>query len=591
MESDDHERGGNRRVRLVHWRGAGNPIVFSVIVVSALLVTSARTLAPFEVGKDQATQLEAAERLAAGKGLTTTSDVPPSTFDIIEALPPPKHLTSWPPGFSLIIAALLSLGLSLAASLKILYVTVTLLGWIGWATLVSHFLSRPWCYRKRNYHLHIVIAALLPVFTTLPWGGTDIFLWAGIPFIFFYLFRKGTKESSYVFVALAGLLLGSLFAIRYASIFMILAVPFILAQVNVPDFKAALKKFLVFFATALLLILPTAIFVKTHSQSASALPVPAYATSIKTTSSLSVVNAHEILFGLPMTANLIFGVPMSDQLIFKLGYTPVIYVLGVVCLLILLALPLILIKSSRRDGKRFQDDMALSLSFLPLALVAFLISVVLLTDTGFMLNVRRYYMPVALCGILIFYQIVTERETARVIKTAAGAIVLGYVIYLCGIMPALAFVPERSAYLVKTVLGFMPANTRYPSTSQELNYPSTRVFSIKESSKQEIKRLYQVNPRAVFFVEDYAQYIYDGFPDERPRPGKELRVFPRGGFWRQAYTSQPVSVFWVVNQDTELDFLPDANQHVLVSDPIEKTRIIGGEFPAGFRFGDKKNVE
>ena len=45
-------------------------------------------------------------------------------------------------------------------------------------------------------------------------------------------------------------------------------------------------------------------------------------------------------------------------------------------------------------------------------------------------------MPVALCGILIFYQIATERASARVIKTAAGAIVLAYVIYLCGIMPA-----------------------------------------------------------------------------------------------------------------------------------------------------------
>lgn len=589
MHIEDQERGRKRLGCLVQKLGAGNTLVFGVIVVSALLVTAARTLAPFEVGKDQATQLEAAQRLAAGSGLTTTSDVPPSSFDIIES-PPPKRLTGWPPGFSLVIGAFLSLGLSLAVSLKIVYLTVTLIGWLGWAILVSHFLSQPWSDGKRNYHLHIVIAALLPVFTTLPWGGTDIFLWAGIPFIFFCLFWKGAKGSSYLFVALAGLLLGCLFAIRYASIFMILAAPLILVQVNAPDFKTALKKLLIFFASSLLVILPTAIFVKTHSQRASALPAPAYATSLKPTSSLSV-NEHEVLFGLPMTANLIFGVPMSDQLIFKLGYRPLIYVLGIVCVLILLALPLIRIKS-QRDGTRFQDDMALSLSFLPLALVAFLISVVLLTDTGLMMNVRRYYMPVALCGILIFYQIVAERESARLIKPAAGAIVLGYVIYLCGIMPALAFVPERKAYLVKTLLGYMPPNTRrYPSTSQKLSYPSARVFSIKESSKQEIKRLYEVNPQAIFFVEEYGYFIYDGFGDGGPRPGKEMRVFPRQWFWRQAYTSRPVKVFWVVNQDTELNFLSDANQHVVVTDPIEKTKIIGGEFPAGFRFGDEKRIE
>jgi hypothetical protein len=584
MQNENSGTSRNRLVRIAHRLGAGNSVVFSVIVVSALFVTAARTLAPFEVGKDQSTQLEAAQRLSAGSGLTTTNDVLPRSFDIIEE-PPPEYLTWWPPGFSLIVAAFLSLGFSLLVSLKIIYVTVTLIGWIGWAILVSHFLSRPWSDGKRNYHLHVVIAALLPIFTTMSWGGSDIFLWAGIPFILFCLFWKGTKESSDVFAAIAGLLLGSLFAIRYASIFLMLAAPLILMQVNGFDLKPAFKKTVIFLASSLLVILPTVIFVKVHSRPAPALTAPVYPTSLNNTSS-TAFQEHEVLYGLPMTANLIFGVPMSDLLIFKLRYRPLIYVLGVVCLLVLLAVPLILIKSHQRDGKKFQNDMALSLSFLPLALIAFLISVVLLTDTGLMMNIRRYYLPVALCGVLIFYQIVSERTSARAVKTAAGAIVLGYLIYLCGIMPALAFVPERNGYVVKTLLDFMPPNhSRYPSTSQKLTYPSARMFSLKESSKQEVKQLFKANPQALFFVEEYGHFVYDGFIDGGPRPGKDLRVFPREWYWQQAYTSRPVKVFWVVNQDTELNFLSRTSQHVLVSDPIEKTKIIGAEFPAGYRFG------
>jgi hypothetical protein len=187
------EKTGIGWFRLVQWLAAGNAIVFSVIVVSALLVTAARTLAPFEVGKDQATQLEAAQRLVAGRGLTTTSDVPPISFDISEASPP-KSLTWWPPGFSLVIAVFLSLGLSLLVSLKIVYVTVTLIGWIGWAILVSRFLSRPWSYRKRNFHLHIVIALLLPIFTTLPWGGQTYSSGRASPSFFSTFFGKAQKN-------------------------------------------------------------------------------------------------------------------------------------------------------------------------------------------------------------------------------------------------------------------------------------------------------------------------------------------------------------------------------------------------------------
>jgi hypothetical protein len=84
MQNGDPERDRNRLVRFVHGLAAGNKVVFSVILVSAVLLTAARTLAQFEVGKDQATQLEAALILTAGSGLTTTNDVLPRSYDIID---------------------------------------------------------------------------------------------------------------------------------------------------------------------------------------------------------------------------------------------------------------------------------------------------------------------------------------------------------------------------------------------------------------------------------------------------------------------------------------------------------------------------
>ena len=50
--------------------------VFAVILLSAFLVTGVRLATPFRVGKDQAIQLEASQRLVTGLGLTTTKAYP-----------------------------------------------------------------------------------------------------------------------------------------------------------------------------------------------------------------------------------------------------------------------------------------------------------------------------------------------------------------------------------------------------------------------------------------------------------------------------------------------------------------------------------
>ena len=150
-------------------------LVFSVIVTSAVLLTAARTIAPFEVKNDQATQMEVAQRIVQGMGITTTNAPPRVPGDVFPE-PPTQHLTDWPPGFSLLVAGFLYLGMPLLVSLEIIYGATTITGWIGWAIITSHVISRPSGYGKLSSFIHLTVCALIPILFTPWWGGTDLFL-------------------------------------------------------------------------------------------------------------------------------------------------------------------------------------------------------------------------------------------------------------------------------------------------------------------------------------------------------------------------------------------------------------------------------
>jgi hypothetical protein len=580
MASNNSAVHGNRVVHLIHRLGARNAVVFSVVVASALILTGARTLAPFEVGKDQSGQLEAAQNLVMGKGLTTTNDVPPASHDIM-VNSQPKYLTWWPPGFSLIVAAFLAMGFSLLVSLKIVYALVTLVGWIGWGIIISHFIVQPLRLGGREYPVHLVIAGLLPVFFTLGWDGTDIFLWAGIPFLFLWVFNQEREQASYLSVAAAGLLFGALYAIRYASLFLGLATLLILIQVRFPSLRASLKRFAVFLLTGLVIILPTYLYSKFYAVGTTG--IAQRATLTRLTSSLA--NAIKGIFQkLPFSSNMILGSPLPDLVVFRINSHLILYAYGTICLATLLLMPIVLIENRKRSGQRSQNDMALGLWFLPLSLLAFLITVDIAVRLG-LLGVRRYYEPLAFCGVLVFYQLANTLQTRRIVGYASRAIVLFFIAYICVYMPALAFMSERNGQLVYTVLGFTPANNvKYRGTSYNISYPSFTIYSSMEGTRQKIRQLAEADPQALFFVEEYGYFIYDGFQQGGPIPGKTLRVFPRIEYWREAYTSAPVKVYWVLNERTTLSFVAPANQEVAYFDRFEQTKILESEFPAGHRF-------
>ena len=560
-----------------------NRTVFKVIVISALLLIGARLLAPFEVGKDQSSQLEAAQNLANGRGLITTSDVPPASLDIIVD-PQPRYLTWWPPGFSLIMALLLVTGLSLPVSLKIIYALVTLVGWVGWARIVSRFITEPLRLGGKEYPVHLIIAALLPIFFTQVWDGTDIFLWAGIPFLLLTLFKQQQTGAAYGSLVTAGLLFGALYAIRYSSLFLSVAALLMLFQLRFPDYGSAVKRFVIFLLAGLMIILPTYLYGKFYAVGVAG--ISDRATLTRFTSDLSTV-IHNIIIKLPITANLIFGTPVPAQILFKINSTPILYISGISCLLIILVLPILLIESCKMRAQRFQNDLALSVWLLPISLLIFLIGTNLAVRLG-LVGVRRYYEPLILCGLLIAYQFATVRKTRQIVKRASCVVVLMFLAYVCIYMPALAFQRERRGGLAYTVLGFVPANMRSRGTSYNLSYPSFRIYSSKESSRQKLRQIADADPNALFFVEEYASFTYDRFQGGGPILGNTMRIFPRIEYWEKAHTSAPVKIYWVLNEDTRLSFVPPTNQQLIYFDPLERTKILYSSFPANYRFvGDQ----
>ncbi|MGH9930238.1 MAG: hypothetical protein ACREA9_13580 [Pyrinomonadaceae bacterium] len=548
--------------------------VFWIIVMSAVLLTAARAIAPFEVQHDQAKQLETAQRFAHGLGLTTTDATSPASNDVLLA-PPPKYLTDWPPGLSLLVAAFLYIGINLLWTLKVIYVATTLIGWVGWGIIASQLVARPSVRAKAYSWIHLIICALLPFVFTPWWAGTDIFLWAGVPFVVISLVRVGRNQLSVSSIAFAGVLCGAMYAMRYLGLSLGLAGALILFQVSYPRLKIFFKRLGVFLLAALTVILPVTIFLMVHAQRVK---VAALAPNV-------VREQHSVwkplkytLKDLPVTSNLLLGHPLLEIFVYQMKISGLIYLTGIISLMVLLLVPILLWRGPPSEGLKARNDMALSLSFLPISFVIFLIGVGIATYPYY-LGVRRYHEPVAMCGILVFYEIATRRLMHVIVRRVSQAIVLMFILYVGAVLPALALTDRRYSLAIGA-LGFNPSRMTYRSTSQDINYPSWILYTRKESSRTAVKRLNRENPQALFYAKEYGLFVYDELAGG-PVPGKSFRPFPDVQFWNSAYAAQPVRIFWVINEDASLDFIPASNKRLVFSDSFERTKILASDFPAG----------
>jgi hypothetical protein len=394
------------------------------------------------------------------------------------------------------------------------------------------------------------------------WDGTDIFLWAGIPFLLMGLSSINKKQPSLVTIAGAGLLFGSLYALRFTSLFLGLPAALILLQVSYPMVKTFIQRFSVFLLSALTVMLPVKIYLLLYFERDKDFSI--------VTDMLDAPNGSLIkgfLNHLLVTSNLVFGHPILEEVVSKLGVDWVRYLSGIICLIVILAWPVVLWRSAATKALQVKDDKALSLSFLPFSLVLFLMAAGAYFGTTQFMLIRRYYEVLALCGLFISYELAAKRATFRIVKLASKGILLFFIMYVCLALPALASTKNGRDFLVTYASGFRPSRM-------------FKLYTPRESARAKVVQLYRDNPDALFYATKYQWFVYDQL-EGMPPSGTKMRAVPKPGFWRHAYTSRPVKIFWVLDQKTPLDFLPDPKKQLIFSDSSEQIEILVSDFPSG----------
>ena len=226
------------------------------------------------------------------------------------------------------------------------------------------------------------------------------------------------------------------------------------------------------------------------------------------------------------------------------------------------------------------------MAWLPLCLMALLIVMGLLAPEQQQLEHRRFHMPVRSVCVLAWFQLAVVRPVPRAARLAAGGALLLFLVYYCVYQPLRLFSPAKRYSTIQAVLSFTPSAVKnYSSTSTPIGYPDNRLYSLKESSRRQIRAMHAAAPEALFLVDNYAYFVYDNFAGTGLRPGDNLRRLPPPAFREEAHISRPRQIFWVVDRpEAAAAWLPADQLALVFWDASEKTYIFASALPAGYRF-------
>jgi hypothetical protein len=170
-----------------------------------------------DIGYDLTVQLQAAQNLVAGHGLSIYSLGGEPNLAAPNRLVP---LTYFPAGYSLFAVLPTALGCTAAITVKLLAAAGTLLGWWGWSRLAYLFMRDGVERAARWRYVAVVIAIATPLLFTPPWTSTDIFLWVAIPWVLQFVVRAADPNEQHRawFDLIAGALAGFAVLMRYQSL-------------------------------------------------------------------------------------------------------------------------------------------------------------------------------------------------------------------------------------------------------------------------------------------------------------------------------------------------------------------------------------
>lgn len=573
----------------------GNWFATKCVLAAASALVLARLIAPFEIGRDQAYQIEATHRLVAGLGLTSTGNTSVSFADYPPALSrsyAAGAMTWWAPGLSLLLAGPLALGLGLAASLKLVYGAVTLAGWVGWSLVAGFCVPREATAGKRSRVVHALILAAIPLATTPLWSGTDIFLWAALPLVVMLIANVPADSAlpSPATALLVGLICGGVYAFRYAGVFLAFGAGLLVLILGAPAWKTVFGRLVALGIGAASIALPVLYFVKSHSASDSVLPEFVGITSEAGSPFATLVASLRYL-----SAALVGpSDSIVEQVLVLVNKNALRIAVGAFSAAIVAALPVYLMP--RRGGEtagRTGERVLFGLSVMPLVLAVFLVAMDFAIDAPDFSPIEqaRYYEPVHLCGIFIFYHLTMQKGRPRAVRVLASLLFATFLIYPLAYLPVRALRPRTYPLVVRHVLGFRPRAGGGASTSVAIPYPGNRVYTQKEGTRERMRALHRSRPDALFLVFDvYALYVYDRLPAPTPLAGELVRFAPPPGhtYWDTAFADRDLLVYWVYDPtDPEIqraiDTIAGGKPRIIHEDPYERTTIAASELSSGHR--------
>jgi len=356
---------------------------------SAFCVSILRFFTLTETGVDASLQILSAQMLIDGNGLTVFSNTNPFLSE-----KPAATLTHFPAGYSLFVSGLLWLGSPLFLVPKIFGIIFTFLGWWGWARFLVRCLPAEKLQAPKQVAWGL-LAILLPLFTTPSWDGTDIFLWAAVPWVLKWVCVAPSHEREYLLYSFAGFVCGVCCLMRYASVFLAACLGLVVILQSLTNFKKLLTRGFVFgLATLLPILVQLGIF-------ATASGGEVAPGGIRGGGSYDRVlgNLAEGLRLLPTwNVSLFFWLPdgISRNLIGKTDYPVFTYFF----VFVLACLPFLFWLQAKKSGVPVFQDLKFLASLLSVFLPVFLLLCMVVGSYDYVGD-RRYYIPLIPLVVLL----------------------------------------------------------------------------------------------------------------------------------------------------------------------------------------------
>jgi len=471
----------------------GVPLV-SLWLFGAAVVTASRFLNAADPGHDVGRQVLAAQNLLAGRGLSYFSH---SALDLSE----PANLvtlTGFSAGYSLIAAALIALGLDVRLAVKVIPAAATILGWWGWGRLSNPFLQ-PGCSRGGAWRVAASLMAMItPLLFTIPWSGTDILLWASIPWALEFVIRgsrtNGVSYPAYDF--LAGAVCGLAVLMRYASVFLPACVGLVVLWQSHRDWRTLVRRW-AFVAVGVLPPVLLQIYINYVAANVTAMPGGLFNGAVVTPVD-RFVHGISLLY----TANEFwaFWVPGKIRALLTDGTAGSVWPLLVV-LVAAAVLAIVLTQYLREaNGDDASRDARLVSSTLFFLLPCVLLASTAVGDYDYVAD-RRYYWPLLPLATFVAYSVAARNASgamSRLVSGGAALYVIGYMSMIC-VFAILLFTPSR-----------VGATQRLKLMGDEIRaWPSFAVRHELSPARQLFLGLHRKDPGALLLTSQTAALVWD----------------------------------------------------------------------------------